>query len=561
MHSNPIPAAQYLRMSTDQQQYSLLNQAAVIARYAERGNFVIVKTYEDAARSGLVLRERPGLRHLLKDVVTHDVPYKAVLVYDVSRWGRFQDSDEAAAYEFLCKSAGVPVHYCAEQFSNDSSIPSAMMKALKRAMAAEFSRELGVKCYDGQKRLAQLGFKMGGLPGYGFRRMLFSSTGEKIRALRTGEYKSVSSDRVVLVPGPRAEVKVARQIFAMALKGMRPNAIARELNRTRTKYIGERPWTYYAVWRILRHQKYTGCNVWGQTSRKLHERIKQVPRKDWVTAPGAFAPIIDQQTFQRAQKVLDDRTGTKSNAILLNRLKRLWREKGHLTQKIIQKSRRVPAMNTYRRRFGSLRKAYQLIGYPQWGEYFRRRDKGLKTEHLRAELVGAIAQMFPGSVSLFHAPPKRRGTLVVDEKIVVSVYLCRSAKWPNGRPCWCFDPVAGETHNLTLLCTLNEGNDEPENFYLFRSLGRTGNYKFGPRSKWLATATRLRSISDFRDAVTAIYSGSEWKPVARPSQKRGSMVLEINASSRVEEAPLAQSTPSRRLAHSSCIHLRGRSLG
>jgi DNA invertase Pin-like site-specific DNA recombinase len=200
MQLNRVPSAQYLRMSTDQQQYSLANQASAIAKYAERNNFTVVKTYEDAGRSGLVLRERPGLRALLRDVVTQDRPYKAMLVYDVSRWGRFQDSDEAAAYEFLCESAGVPVHYCAEQFRNDSSIPSSIMKALKRAMAAEFSRELGVKSYEGQKRLAQLGFKMGGIAGYGLRRMLLSSTGEKIGTLRTGEYKSIASNRIGVDP-------------------------------------------------------------------------------------------------------------------------------------------------------------------------------------------------------------------------------------------------------------------------------------------------------------------------------------------------------------------------
>ena len=67
-------------------------------------------------------------------------PYKAILVYDVSRWGRFQDTDESAHYEFLCKSAGVPVHYCAETFANDGSLPSLIMKALKRTMAGEYGR-------------------------------------------------------------------------------------------------------------------------------------------------------------------------------------------------------------------------------------------------------------------------------------------------------------------------------------------------------------------------------------------------------------------------------------
>jgi DNA invertase Pin-like site-specific DNA recombinase len=132
MADNPVPVAQYLRMSTDQQQYSLTNQAAAIAQYAERNGLVIVKSYEDAGRSGLSLRERQGLRALLTDVISRDIQYKAILVYDVSRWGRFQDTDEAATYEFLCKTAGAPVWYCAEQFSNDQSVASSMMKALKK---------------------------------------------------------------------------------------------------------------------------------------------------------------------------------------------------------------------------------------------------------------------------------------------------------------------------------------------------------------------------------------------------------------------------------------------
>src|SRR4029077_18232794 len=105
-----VPAAQYLRMSTDHQQFSLDHQSAAIQEYAESHGLEVVLTYSDAAKSGLVLRRRGGLRQLLKDVVAGPVPYKVILVYDVSRWGRFQDTDEAAHYEFLCKSAGIPVH-------------------------------------------------------------------------------------------------------------------------------------------------------------------------------------------------------------------------------------------------------------------------------------------------------------------------------------------------------------------------------------------------------------------------------------------------------------------
>src|SRR4029077_5377016 len=134
------PVAQYLRMSTDEQRLSLAYQAAAIRRYAQKHGLVIVSSYEDSGRSGLTLKRRKGLMQVLQDVVSRRNAFKAVLVYDVSRWGRFQDIDESAHYEFLCKSAGVPVYYCAESFKNNNSSPAVVMKTLKRVMAADYSR-------------------------------------------------------------------------------------------------------------------------------------------------------------------------------------------------------------------------------------------------------------------------------------------------------------------------------------------------------------------------------------------------------------------------------------
>src|SRR5579859_5250373 len=191
-----VPAAQYLRMSTEHQQYSTENQSVAIQRYAESHGFTVVRTYSDPAKSGLFLKNRRGLRDLLQDVAGGNTGYTAILVYDVSRWGRFQDTDEAAHYEFLCKSAGVPIHYCAETFANDGSLPSSIMKALKRAMAGEYSRELGVKVIAGQRRLAELGFKQGGIPGYGFRRLLVSQSRTPKQLLAHGEKKSIATDRI-----------------------------------------------------------------------------------------------------------------------------------------------------------------------------------------------------------------------------------------------------------------------------------------------------------------------------------------------------------------------------
>jgi DNA invertase Pin-like site-specific DNA recombinase len=113
---------------------------------------------------------RDALQRLIADVRAKRAEFTEILVYDVSRWGRFQDADESAYYEYLCKEAGIAVHYCAEQFENDGSLSATIIKGMKRAMAGEYSRELSVKVFAGQCRLISLGFRQGGLAGFGLRR-------------------------------------------------------------------------------------------------------------------------------------------------------------------------------------------------------------------------------------------------------------------------------------------------------------------------------------------------------------------------------------------------------
>jgi Resolvase, N terminal domain len=134
MLQNANRAAQYLRVSTDMQQYSIDNQSEAIGLYAARRGLTIVRSYEDAGRSGR-LEGRPALKSLIDDVKFGRADFKVILVYDVSRWGRFQNSDESAYYEFICKEAGVAVEYCAEEFKNDGSLTATVLKSIKRAMA------------------------------------------------------------------------------------------------------------------------------------------------------------------------------------------------------------------------------------------------------------------------------------------------------------------------------------------------------------------------------------------------------------------------------------------
>jgi len=260
-------AAQYVRMSTEHQKYSTENQADAVKRYADERGYEIVKTYSDAGKSGLRLQGRTGLTQLIEDIQAGQSEFETVLVYDISRWGRFQDADESAYYEYMCKKSGVSVVYCAEQFENDGSPMSTVIKGLKRAMAGEYSRELSQKVFIGQSRLIELGFRQGGPPGFGLRRMLIDETGNQKGTLVRGEHKSIQTDRVTLVPGPDREIAIVNQIFKdFTENGTSVSEIAADLNSRGILSDLDRDWSPAAIRQLLTNEKYIGNNIWNRQS-------------------------------------------------------------------------------------------------------------------------------------------------------------------------------------------------------------------------------------------------------------------------------------------------------
>lgn len=325
------------------------------------------------------------------------------------------------------------------------------MKALKRTMAGEYSRELGVKILEGQKRLVRLGFKQGGTPGYGLRRMLVSAERTPKQPLANGEHKSIATDRVILVPGPADEVSCVRDIYRMlVLERMPAHAIAIELNRRGIKYTGRSKWDYIAVCNILSHPKYMGCNAFGRTSQRLCTRVVRIPQSEWTISPGAFAPLVDEQTFREAQRILENHTIRKSNERLLDDLRNLLATVGRLSGSIIDKCRDVASTSAYRHRFGSLQYAYSLIGYGR-PEQFGPNELRRRTQAMRDQLVQQIATLFPGKVSVCQRGGRWRPRLKLRNRLTVSVLVVRFSKLPNRKPYWVVQPVPHECKFVTLV--------------------------------------------------------------------------------------------------------------
>lgn len=464
-----LKAAEYVRMSTEHQKYSTDNQSSAIRRYAEKRGFEIVCTYADEGKSGLRLDGRDALKRLLADVQKGQPAYSAILVYDVSRWGRFQDPDEAAAIELICKKAGIRVHYCAEQFENDGSIGSSIIKTVKRAMAGEYSRELSVKVFAGQSHLIRLGFRQGGPAGFGLRRLLVDQQGIPKGELARGEHKSITTDRVVLVPGPPDEIAIVQEVYRLFTEEARSETeIAQELNRRGIRTDLGRRWTRGTVHELLINEKYIGNNVWGRTSFKLKQARRDNSPDEWIRHDGAFPAIVDREVFARAQSIIAARSEKLSNDEMLQRLAVIFQQHGTLSGLIIDECEGCPSSSAFRSRFGSLLRAYTLVGFSPEHDY----------RYL--EINRNLRRLHPGVVSTVVAGIRAAGGFVlqdtstdilwINREFTASVVIARCRHTPAGSNRWKVTLDQGLRPDLTIAVRMNEANEEPLDYYLLPRL-------------------------------------------------------------------------------------------
>ncbi len=499
-------AAQYVRMSTEHQKYSTENQADMIAEYAAKRGMTIVRTFEDAGKSGLRIEGRDALRQLIEVVQSGAADFEAILVYDVSRWGRFQDADESAYYEYICRRAGIAVLYCAEQFENDGSPVATIVKGVKRAMAGEYSRELSAKVFKGQCRLIELGYRQGGAAGYGLRRMLIDESGAQKNELKRGEQKSLQTDRVILVPGPAEEVSNVREIYRLFIQeGFRESEIAKLLNDRGVPTDRGSPWTRGAVHGVLTNEKYIGHNVYNRVSFKLKKkRIRNGPNM-WVRSDRAFAPLVDADDFRAAFELIVERHKRLSDEELLGHLRALCEQTGALSGFLIDESEGMPSSAVYRSRFGSLVRAYQLIGYSPDRDYaFIEINRGLRQLHPKivAEVVSSLERV-GGQVE----QQPDTDLLVLNHELTVSIVLARYVPRPAGAR-WQVHLDRGLLPDITVAVRMDATNEAALDYYLLPSLDVTSRklrlsedngiwldaYRFDTLDYFFGIAARVRVV-------------------------------------------------------------------
>lgn len=495
-------AAEYVRMSTEHQQYSTENQAAKIREYAQRRGIQIVKTYADEGKSGLRIDGRQALQQLIADVESGKAEFNHILVYDVSRWGRFQDADESAYYEYICKRKNILVSYVAEQFENDGSPVSTIVKGVKRAMAGEYSRELSAKVFAGQCRLIELGYRQGGPAGYGLRRVLIDQHGHRKSELIRGEQKSLQTDRVVLVPGPAEEVRVVNQIYRWFIEEcLSETQIADRLNGMGIRTDLDRDWTRATVSEVLTNEKYIGNNVYNRVSFKLKKtRVTNTPDM-WIRKEGAFQAIVPAELFYTAQGIMRARFRRYSDTELLDRLRNLYQSRGFLSGLIINETEGMPSTSAYAHRFGSLIRAYQMVGF--------RPDR----DYSYLEINRYLREMYPEVVrQAEHRIEELGGTtvrdpatsiLTINDEFSISIVLARCHTSEAGGRRWKVRFDTSLCPDITVAIRLDYANQAALDYYLLPRLD------FGSERICLAESNAFELDSYRFDTLDYLYGMAE----------------------------------------------------
>ncbi len=307
------------------------------------------------------------------------------------------------------------------------------------------------------------------MAGYGLRRVLIDERGERKADLVHGQRKSLQTDRVILVPGPAEEIETVRRVYRLFVEDCLPEGtIAQMLNREgRVTDLG-RPWTRGTVHEVLTNPKYVGDNVFNRVSFKLKQRRIVNPEQAWVRAAGVFAAVVDEALQRRALAIIAARSLRFSDEELLEQLSALLSEVGTLSSLVIDERDKMPSSSVYRKRFGSLLRAYQLVGYDPGRDYaYVEINRHLRRRHPEAvEEVVAGLRASGARVSRDQAS----GLLHVNGEFTVSVVIARCHHTEAGFPRWRIRLDAGLLPDITAAVRMDPDNQHPLDYYLLPSI-------------------------------------------------------------------------------------------
>ena len=311
-----IPAAGYIRMSTDDQADSPKQQKSEIIKYAEKHGYRIVHWYVDEGISGSESAKRPGFLRLMRDA-QETQEFEVILCWDQDRFCRF-DALEANHYWYLLREAGVRIVTVAQGVLDLNDLGSWLSASVTQHGKAQYLVDLSRNVLRGKLATAKKGHWQA-VPPFGYDRQYYDPSGAKVRLVAFGEkFRSIAEWRCQLVLGEPEKVDLVRWIFnEYLLKETSVWGIAKGMSERGIETpTGNPRWTCASVQHILRNPAYAGHTLFGQRTIGKYHRIGaegEIVTKDdrsetgVVRCDNTHEAIIDTKTFATVQRKMAGR--------------------------------------------------------------------------------------------------------------------------------------------------------------------------------------------------------------------------------------------------------------
>jgi len=444
--------AYYRHSAQDRQENSVEIQQDQVRQFAAENDIEIIHEFADRGKSGLSTEGRDAFNEMISDYVEREKEaFDFILVLDVSRWGRYQDTDRSAYFAGLCATHGKQVVFTSIGFGEKNDLLHGLHLSIERYRAASYSRELSSKVFKGCAKIASQGFRAGGMPPYGFHRLLLDEKHNPVQILEKGQRKSIQNQRVTLTPGNPDEVAIVQRIFKEFVEWeYTPKQIALTLNKQKIPSPGGCLWSSAAVSAVLENELYAGTMIYNKTSQRMKSASHQNPKEDWIRTKDAFPAIVKHELFDKAQalrKEIEEAHRIKYSAEdMLERLRGLYEKYGTVRTSLVAAEKEMVSAATYTQRFSTFVGAYQHL----FSEVINSR---------RAEVTQTIKQ-------LVHETEEHGDFLVLRD--YVSIRIQPVVPYPHGyEEEWTFMPDVRPEIDITIGVPLSNGGQYDVLGYLF----------------------------------------------------------------------------------------------
>ncbi len=286
-----------------QESNSVTSQKTLLNEFVEEHDDLIVyDTYIDDGFTGTDFN-RPSFQRLLKDMKIGNI--NCVIVKDLSRLGRnYIEVGNYIEQVFpLFNIRFIAINDFVDSFKNPAST-NTILVPFKNLINDEYARDTSIKIRTSLNGKKKKGEFIGAFPSYGY-------------------IKNPNDKHKLIVDEPAADI--VRKIFDWYVNlGMGKIAICHKLNNlgilnpTGHKKLDLRQnynnygiqddtytWTPSTIRNILKNEVYIGNTVQGKRRTKSYKvhKVETVPKEEWVVVPNTHEPIIDKETFEKAQEL------------------------------------------------------------------------------------------------------------------------------------------------------------------------------------------------------------------------------------------------------------------